>query len=232
MRFARAVVLSGTDLEEPMELLTKEEVIKVLNMLEGLYPNADCELSFGNVFQLLIAVVLSAQTTDKKVNEVTADLFLKYPDLESMLLAKQQEIEEIIKKIGMYRVKAKNIMELCRTLKSKYDGKIPDTYEELITLPGVGRKTANVVLSNGFSIPAIAVDTHVFRVANRMGFVNEKNVLKTELSLQKRIPKERWSLSHHLFIWHGRRICHARKPACAECAVNKYCKYCINIKNA
>lgn len=210
-----------------MKVLTKKEVEQVLDILSELYPEANCELEFKSIFQLLIAVVLSAQTTDKRVNEVTADLFSRYPDLDSMLTIEQEELEKIIRRIGMYKTKSKNVIALCNALKLKYDGRIPDTYEQLITLPGVGRKTANVVLSNGFSVPAIAVDTHVFRVSNRIGLVDGKNVLETELQLQEQIPKEKWSASHHLLIWHGRRMCHARKPNCSECHLNKYCKFCM-----
>lgn len=205
--------------------MTKENVSIILNQLAELYPDAQCELEYQTPFQLLIAVVLSAQTTDKKVNEVTEELFKKYPDLDKMLTISEEELQNKIRRIGLYRNKAKSIYNLCLMLKSEYDGRVPNQYEDLIRLPGVGRKTANVVLSNAFSKPAIAVDTHVFRVSNRIGLVNASNVLQTELQLMERIPQERWSHSHHLLIWHGRRICQARKPSCDICPISEYCKY-------
>lgn len=205
---------------------------KILDILEELYPAAQCELNYRTSFQLLIAVVLSAQTTDKKVNEVTKELFSEYPDLDAFLLLSQEDLQNRIKKIGLYKNKSKNLYNLCRMLKEKYGGNVPSTYEELIKLPGVGRKTANVVLSNAFSIPAIAVDTHVFRVSNRIGLVDSPNVLGTECQLMEKIPKERWSMSHHLLIWHGRRVCSARNPDCHKCQVNNYCKYYIHLAHS
>lgn len=197
----------------------------ILDRLKKMYPDAQCELNYGSTFQLLVAVVLSAQTTDKKVNEITSQLFLEYPDLESMLQLTEEELQEKIRKIGLYRNKAKNIHRLCVMLKDKYNGEVPNTFETLIQLPGVGRKTANVVLSNAFSIPAIAVDTHVFRVSNRIGLAHAENVLETEKQLMRLIPKTRWSEAHHLLIWHGRRVCKAQRPECEKCAVNDLCKY-------
>ncbi len=200
----------------------------ILDELEQLYPAADCELTYRTPFQLLIAVVLSAQTTDKKVNDVTKDLFAEYPDLEAMLTLSEMELQNKIKKIGLYRNKSKSVRNLCIMLAEEFDGKVPDAYDDLIRLPGVGRKTANVVLSNAFSKPAIAVDTHVFRVSNRIGLAEAKDVLQTELQLMDLIPKERWSLSHHLLIWHGRRTCKAKKPGCEVCPISEYCKYYLN----
>jgi endonuclease-3 len=206
-------------------MFKKGEINKILEELKGLYPDAGCELGYKTPFQLLIAVVLSAQTTDKKVNQVTSKLFKDYPDLDSMLRLSEEEIQEAIREIGLYRNKSKNIRNLCMMLKEQFGGEVPGNYEDLIKLPGVGRKTANVVLSNAFNIPAIAVDTHVFRLANRIGIANAKDVLKTEIQLQEKIPKEKWILAHHLLIWHGRRVCSARKPRCEECKIQSYCKY-------
>jgi len=205
----------------------KNKVIEVISILDELYPEADCELSFKSTFQLLISVVLSAQTTDKRVNIVTNELFSKYPDLDSFLELSEEELQEYIRSIGMFRTKAKNIVALCKLLKENFNGDVPGNYDELITLPGVGRKTANVVLSNAFSQQRIAVDTHVFRLANRIGLVNEKDVLKTELSLMNIIPENMWSKTHHLLIWHGRRVCHAQKPDCINCRLNQICSFVI-----
>jgi len=202
-----------------------------MEKLKEKYPKAKCELNFNNTFQLLIATILSAQTTDKKVNEVTEDLFKKYKTPEDFLTLTQSELEEKIKKIGLYRNKAKNILDMCRILVEKFNGEVPNNMDDLISLPGVGRKTANVVLSNGFGIPAIAVDTHVFRVANRIGLANSDNVLETEKQLMSILPKYMWSLAHHLLIWHGRRICEARKPKCEICPLTSEC-YFFNDKNA
>ena len=141
----------------------------------------------------------------------------------------QTELEEKIRKIGLYRNKAKHILEMCRILLEKYNGEVPNNMDDLISLPGVGRKTANVVLSNGFGIPAIAVDTHVFRVANRIGLADSNNVLETEKQLMDILPKDMWSLSHHLLIWHGRNICEARKPKCEICPITEKCDY-FNMK--
>lgn len=209
--------------------LSKQEVLKVIELLEEEYPDAKCELNYNTPFQLLVATVLSAQTTDKKVNAVTETLFVEYPDLDSFLTLSREELESKIKSIGLYRSKSKNVMNMCMTLKDKFNGQVPREFDQLITLSGVGRKTANVVISNAFNQPAIAVDTHVFRVSNRIGLASADDVLKTELQLQKSIPKEYWSLAHHLLIWHGRRICKARKPNCIECPIKHECKYYSNI---
>ncbi|MHC1722990.1 MAG: endonuclease III [Aminipila sp.] len=205
--------------------LTKLTINQLLDKLEEMYPDADCALNHNSIFQLLVAVVLSAQTTDKSVNLVTEELFRKYPDANSMALAGEEEIQNIIKRIGMYKTKSKNVLALCKTLISDYNGQVPEDYDELIKLPGVGRKTANVVLAVGFGHQRIAVDTHVFRVSNRIGLVNEKDVLKTELALMKVIPEERWSRAHHSLIFHGRYCCDARKPKCQDCAISSFCKF-------
>ena len=206
-------------------MLKKEQIKEVLDILEDTYPEAECALNHKNVFQLIVAVALSAQTTDKSVNVVTPALFERYPDADALAAADVEEVSEYIKRIGMYKTKAKNIVGMAQKLVSDYGGQVPEDYDALVSLPGVGRKTANVVLSVGFGHQRIAVDTHVFRVANRIGLVHEKDVLKTELSLMERIPEERWSRTHHSLIFHGRQCCDARKPKCDECPINTLCEY-------
>ena len=205
--------------------MKNDDIIKVLDILEDTYPEAECALDHQNVFELLVCVVLSAQTTDKSVNRISPELFSKYPDAKALSEANQADVEEILHSIGMYRTKAKNIISLAKELVIRYHGIVPNTYEELVELPGVGRKTANVVLSVGFGVQRIAVDTHVFRVANRIGLVSEKDVLKTELSLMDCIPEDRWSKTHHSLIFHGRNICDARKPKCKECPIADICQW-------
>lgn len=202
----------------------ESQVNEILDKLESQYPDAGCALDHGSVFQLLVSVVLSAQTTDKSVNIVTKDLFAAYPDAVSLAQARQEDVEPMIRRIGMYKTKSKNILALAKQLVEKYDGQVPEDYNALIQLPGVGRKTANVVLAVGFGHQRIAVDTHVFRVSNRIGLVEEKDVLKTELALMKTLPEERWSRSHHSLIFHGRYCCHARKPDCENCVIGYICK--------
>lgn len=205
--------------------MNNEIINKILDILELTYPDAKCALDHRNVFELIVAVSLSAQTTDKSVNNVTPYLFDKYPDAYSLSNARVEDVEECIKRIGMYHNKARNIIGLSKELVEKFEGQVPNDYDSLLSLPGVGRKTANVVLSVGFNEQRIAVDTHVFRVSNRIGLVNEKDVLKTELALMKAIPKDRWTNTHHSLIFHGRNICDAKKPKCSECPINEYCKY-------
>lgn len=203
----------------------EKKVKLVIDALQEAYPDAHCELNFMTPFQLLIATVLSAQTTDVKVNEVTAKLFKDYPTLDDFLTLSQGEIEDYIKKLGLYRNKAKNIYQLCRQLKENFNGEVPSEMDELTGLAGVGRKTANVVMSNAFNKPAIAVDTHVFRVSNRIGIVNAKDVNKTEQQLMEAIDEDLWSLTHHLLIFHGRRCCASRKPKCEICTIKEHCTY-------
>ena len=206
-------------------MLTEDKVKEVLDTLEKTYPDAECALHHKNVFQLIVAVALSAQTTDKSVNQVTPALFERYPDADALAAADIEEVSEYIKRIGMYKSKAKNIVGMAQKLVTDFGGKVPEDYDALVSLPGVGRKTANVVLSVGFGHQRIAVDTHVFRVANRIGLVHEKDVLKTELSLMEQIPEERWSRTHHSLIFHGRQCCDARKPKCDDCPINTLCEY-------
>ncbi len=203
----------------------RENIKKILDILEQTYPDAECELNYTNAFELLIATILSAQCTDVRVNKVTAELFKKYNKPEDFAKLSTAEISEEIKSCGLYKSKAQKIKETSVILCSNYGGEVPDKMEELVKLPGVGRKTANVVLSNAFGVDAIAVDTHVFRVSNRIGLVKTDTPEKTEFELMKVLPKKRWSKAHHLIIFHGRRICKARKPECNICPIVEYCDY-------
>jgi endonuclease-3 len=205
------------------KLLTKDEIVTVLDMLHEAYPDAKCALDHGNVFELLVAVSLSAQTTDVSVNKVTPVLFAKWPTPAALAGASIGEVQDVIKTIGMYRQKSKHVVALAQKLIEDYGGEVPQDMDALIALPGVGRKTANVVLAVGFGEQHIAVDTHVFRVSNRIGLCHEPDVTKTELALMKRIPKARWTEAHHSLIFHGRQICHARKPACDDCPIGQFC---------
>lgn len=203
----------------------EHNVEKILDLLMIEYPDAKCELEHKDAFQLLVATILSAQTTDVKVNEVTKMLFKEYPTVDDFLTLSQDELESRIRTIGLYRNKSKNILAMCKKLKEEFNGNVPSTMEGITSLPGAGRKTANVVLSNAFNVPAIAVDTHVFRVSNRIGLANAKDVNETERQLQKNIPKSQWSHAHHLLIFHGRRCCSARKPKCESCKIALYCNF-------
>lgn len=204
---------------------TKKEVVEILDKLSILHPDAHCELVHSSAFELLVATILSAQCTDVRVNIVTEEMFKKYNTPEQFASLTIKEIEEMIKTCGLYKSKAKKIKEASTIIVEKFGGEVPDTLEELVTLPGVGRKTAGVVLSNAFGVPAIAVDTHVFRVSNRIGIVKENTPEKTEFALMKAIPKDRWTHSHHLLIFQGRRVCKARKPECESCNITEYCNY-------
>lgn len=211
--------------------LTKKEKAQVLEILSNLYPNPKTELNWTTSFELLVAVMLSAQTTDVAVNKVTAELFPVANTPEQMAELAREELEKHIRRIGLYRNKAKNVLAMSQILIDQHEGKVPRTREALEALPGVGRKTANVVLSNAFDVPAIAVDTHVFRVSNRIGLASAKDVRKTEEDLMKVIPKKDWKDAHHWIIFHGRRVCAARKPNCDKCPLEKE-KLCLaNINN-
>lgn len=203
----------------------KARTKKIVDILKEAYPDAKCELNHETPLQLLIATILSAQTTDKKVNEVTKDLFEEYPDLDAFLTLTNEDLEERIRQIGLYRNKSKNLILMFRQVKEKFNGEVPRTMEGIMSLAGAGRKTANVVLSNAFNVPSIAVDTHVFRVSNRLSLAKSENVLQVEMQLQEELPKKEWTLMHHLLIFHGRRCCIARKPKCTECPLNHLCKY-------
>lgn len=206
-----------------------DKIKDTLEILEGEYGNMGCALNFRSPFELLIATMLSAQTTDITVNKATEVLFQKYNKPEDFALLTSQELEPYIKTCGFYKTKAQNIINTSRTIITDYCGKVPNSLDELIKLPGVGRKTANVVLSNAFGVDAIAVDTHVFRVSNRIGLASSKNVDDTERDLMNNIPKEYWSRAHHWLIWHGRKICTARKPKCEICPINQFCRYYYNL---
>ncbi len=206
-------------------LVNPSEAAEILAELSTLYPDAHCELNFRTPFELLVATMLSAQTTDQKVNTVTENLFRRCSSPENCLSLGITDLEEAIKSLGLFRNKAKNILATCRVLQDEYGSTVPQDIETLMSLPGVGRKTANVVASNAFGIPAIAVDTHVFRVANRIGLAHSSKVHEVEGSLQTLIARNEWSQAHHLLIWHGRRLCKARKPACPECPLKPHCHY-------
>lgn len=207
------------------KLLTKEEVKEVLNILNKEYPDAQCELNHNSPYELLVATILSARCTDVRVNQVTSELFDYYNTPAKIIEMGIERLEDYIKPCGLYSNKAKNIMGASLMILNQYNGEVPDTVKELMKLPGVRKKTANVVASTCFGVQAIAVDTHVFRLSNRIGIVNEKNVEDTEKSLQKKIEKNMWTKAHHLLIFHGRRTCKARKPLCEQCVINSYCKY-------
>lgn len=211
-----------------MKKMTKREAAEVIEKLKVRFPDARGELDHRNAFELLIATILSAQTTDKQVNKVTKNLFLKYPTPESMGKADIDDLEYTIKNIGLYRNKAKNIKGAAKGLCENFSGEVPKTAKELMTLPGVGIKTANVVMSNAFGIPAIAVDTHVFRVSNRIGLSDSDDVGKCESDLRKILDKREWSHAHHLLIFLGRYVCKARKPMCEECNLHENCRYYKN----
>lgn len=197
----------------------------ILKELDRLYPNAGPELNFSNPYETLVAVMLSAQCTDRQVNKVTPQVFEKYPDIQSMALADPDELFLLVKSCG-FKSKAGNIIRSCKIIMERYGGIVPHTMEELVSLPGVGRKTANVVMASAYGIPALAVDTHVFRVSNRLGLAKADNVEKTEEQLKKAIPRELWITAHHWLILHGRRICKAQRPSCETCTIKEYCEYC------
>lgn len=205
------------------KLLNKNEIDEVLDILEDTFPEAKVQLDHSNPFELLIATILSAQCTDVRVNKVTKDLFKDLKKPEDYINIGKEELGDRIRSCGFFNTKSNNIIETCKKLIENFGGNVPDNMEDLVTLPGVGRKTANVVLSVSYGVPAIAVDTHVFRVTNRIGIVDESDVFSTEDSLMKKIKKSRWSKAHHLFIFLGRNICKARNPNCEICSLNKIC---------
>ena len=201
------------------------KVNEILDIIEEMFPNADCELVHTNAYELLVAVILSAQTTDVSVNKVTPALFERFPTVNDLALASVEEVEPYIKSIGLYRNKARNIISMAKSLVNDYEGIVPNTMEQLVQLDGVGRKTANVILSEWYKIPALAVDTHVERVSKRLGLVKkDASVLEVELALKKKIKKERWRKTHHLLIFFGRYHCKAMKPNCKECPLFEQCK--------
>ena len=197
---------------------------EVLRILSETYPDAKPELDFSNPFELLIATILSAQCTDKQVNKCTPALFRDHPNAASMAEMTPDELSVYIKPCGFFNTKAKNIIAACKELAEKYGGEVPADRDALEALPGGGRQTATVVLSNAFGVPAIAVDTHVFRVSNRLGLAEAKTVEQTEIQLMQHIPMDSWSIAHHYLIFHGRRICSAKKPNCECCTLRELCK--------
>lgn len=200
--------------------------MRILEVLEQLYPNAECELVHQSPFELLVAVILSAQTTDKAVNGITPALFRQFPTPVEMATASLADLEEALKQIGLFRNKAKNIKATATLLVETFDGQVPMTRKALMTLPGVGRKTANVVLSVAFDIPAVPVDTHVERIAKRLGLAKDTdNVVAVEKKLQRKIPRELWNVSHHQMIHFGRYFCTAQNPHCEACLLTNECKY-------
>lgn len=206
-------------------VLSRKDSLRVMDILEKTYPAAKAELDFTNPLELLVATILSAQCTDVRVNKTTPVLFEKYKTARDYAEADLEELMEIIRPCGFYRMKANHLIGAGCVMEESFRGQVPRTMEEIMTLPGVGRKTANVVLSNAYGVPGIAVDTHVFRVSNRIGLCDTDTPEKTELALQKIIPKDRWSQSHHVLIFHGRRCCAARKPQCTVCPVSELCLF-------
>jgi len=198
---------------------------QILELLTENYPEAECALRHQDPLQLLVATILSAQCTDQRVNLVTPALFQKYPDAPAFARASLRDLEAMIRTTGFFRSKARNIRECCRKLVEKYDGEVPPKLEDLVTLPGVGRKTANVVLGTAFGIPGITVDTHVGRVTRRLGLTLNEDPVKVEFDLMKIVPKDRWSTFSIQVIWHGRRVCGARRPLCPACFLRGLCPF-------
>lgn len=196
---------------------------KIIGILEGEYPGAKTKLNYKTVFQLAVAVVLSAQSTDEQVNRITELLFAKYPTPFQLAESDLEELEQDIRGVGLYHTKARNIQKLAQVLVEEYAGEVPEDFDLLLRLPGVGRKSANVIMSVGFDKPGLGVDTHVARVSRRLGLVDTANPRIIENKLKELIPIEKWGESHHLLIYHGREICHARKPKCHQCVLNDWC---------
>jgi len=210
---------------------TAERFEKVINYFSEAMPVAETELDYTDPFELIVAVILSAQCTDKRVNMITPSFFQVFPDVAALAAAEQEQVFELIKSCSYPNNKAKHLLGMARMLDQDFQGVVPDTLEELQLLPGVGRKTANVILSVVFRKPAMAVDTHVFRVAARIGLsTRAKNAYETEMQLVRYIPEEKIPLAHHWLILHGRYICTARKPACTQCGVRDFCRY-VNKKS-
>ena len=205
--------------------MKRETMRRILDTIAGMFPDARCELNHSNPFELTIAVLLSAQCTDETVNKVTADLFRKYKRPEDYLAVPVEELEQDIRRIGLYRNKAANIQKLCRILIEKHGGEVPRDYGSLVELPGVGRKTANVVISNAFGVPAIAVDTHVERVSKRLGIAKpDDSVLEVEKKLMRLVPRDEWTITHHRLIFFGRYHCKAQRPNCPACPLIDLCR--------
>ena len=209
----------------------QKRVKEIIKMLSKEIPDSRIALKSSNPLELLIATILSAQCTDVKVNQVTENLFKKYRTAKDYAEANRSELEQDIRPTGFYRNKAKSVQKCCQELVTRYGGKVPETLGELVTLPGVGRKTANVILGNAFGIPGIVVDTHVHRVSQRIGLTKKDDPVKIEFDLMEIVPKEEWTHFSNLLIWHGRRICVARKPLCDICPIRKWCDYGSKLLN-
>ncbi len=212
-------------LERPQESHTSlvRRARKIDRALAQTYPDARCELDFDNPFELLVVTVLSAQSTDKRVNAVRPTLFAAYPDASAMAAADRERLETIIGPLGFFRAKTESLLKLSAALVERHGGEVPPRLKDLVELPGVGRKTANVVLGNAFGIPGITVDTHFGRLARRFGWTEETDPVKAEHAVGALFPKKDWVLLSHHLIWHGRRCCHAQKPACGACPVARWC---------
>jgi endonuclease-3 len=208
----------------------QKRVKEIIRILSKEIPDSTIALEFSNPLELLIATILSAQCTDVKVNQVTVDLFKKYRSARDYAESNLAKLEEEIRPTGFYRNKAKSIQKCCQELMKRFGGEVPKTLEELVTLPGVGRKTANVILGNAFGIPGIAVDTHVHRVSQRIGLTKNDDPVKIEFDLMEIVPKEEWTHFSSLLIWHGRKTCVARKPLCGICPIRKWCDYGSKVK--
>ena len=196
---------------------------RINRVLAQIYPDAHCELDFSSPLELVVATVLSAQTTDKRVNEVTPKLFRRYRSAADYAGADRAELEELIRPTGFFRAKTNSLMKLGVTLVADFGGEVPSRLEDLVTLPGVGRKTANVVLGNAFGVPGITVDTHFGRLARRFGWTDEQDPVKVEFAVASLFPKSEWTMLSHRLIFHGRRVCHSRRPACGACSVSRWC---------
>jgi endonuclease-3 len=208
----------------PESILRKKARAKAIyRILTKNYPNVRCELVYKNQYQLLVATVLSAQCTDKRVNQTTPALFKKYSSIKKMAAADIKDLQQLVKSTGFYRAKAKNIKNLSQKILIDFNGNVPSNIEDLVTLPGVGRKTANVVLGHGFNIPGITVDTHFGRLSRRFGWSDQKDPVKVEFEVAKLIPQSQWTNLSQRLIWHGRRVCHSRRPACGACVLAKLC---------
>lgn len=207
--------------ESPLALTRRAR--RIDRELAALYPDAHCELDFTNALELSVATILSAQCTDKRVNEITPKVFARYTRAADYAGADRAELEELVRPTGFYRNKANSLIRLGQQLVERFDGEVPGTLEELVTLPGFGRKTANVVLGNAFGVPGLTVDTHFGRLARRWAWTQESDPVKVELAVQQLIPRKDWTLLSHRVIWHGRRVCHSRRPACGACAIARLC---------
>lgn len=203
----------------------RQKALKIAELLEKMYPDAACSLEYKDPLQLMIATILAAQCTDARVNIVTKDLFRKYRNAKEFAAADPEQLEQDIKSTGFYHNKAKNIIAACKMIISDFGGKVPSNMEDLLKLPGVGRKTANLILNDSFGVPGVVIDTHAKRLTNRMGLTDNEDPEKIEYDLMKLLPSEKWGSFCHQLVFHGRALCDARKPRCGECAVLPYCRF-------